>query len=138
MSGTVPLSKLPLGSAPSGVPTTVVSVQTVNGAPVDVLVPTSWLAAPVVQTVAPASGDNVAVDAAADVLLIEGSGTLAALTLTLPAVAGAATLIIVFVIGVSSLTLGAASGAVAPPVPSSAAEGAFLHAVGISSLWYVG
>ena len=34
MSGTVPLSKLPLGSAPSGVPTTVVSVQTVNGAPV--------------------------------------------------------------------------------------------------------
>ena len=29
MSGTVPLSKLPLGSAPSGVPTTVVSVQTV-------------------------------------------------------------------------------------------------------------
>lgn len=140
MSGALPpvaLSQLPPGSAPSAVDTSVVAVQWPQGTPTDVLVPTASLTAPTIVTASPASGATLTVPAGTDVLVIGGSGALAALTLALPA--SPARLLVVFAVAVTALSFAAPSGVtIAANAPNAAGAGAFLHAVLAGSIWYLG
>lgn len=140
MSGALPpvaLSKLPPGSAPGAVDTSVVAVQWPQGTPTDVLVPTSSLTAANIVQASPASGSTLAVPAGTDVLVVGGSGALAALTLSLPP--SPARLLVVFAVAVTALSFAAPSGVtVAANAPTAATAGAFLHGVLAGSTWYLG